>query len=62
MDDLLFLVVSFVMGCVNQICQSFLSKYVFFHHSFWSCRYGFLIFDLSLPVGDKFFWSDDKWN
>ena len=41
-DDL---VVSFVIGCVNQICQLFLSECLFiFNYSFWSCHYGFLIF------------------
>ena len=49
----LLMFVSFVIGCVDQMCQSFLSECVFFHHSFWPCRYDF--FYLSLPVGDKFF-------
>ena len=45
----------FTHGCVIccWMCQSFLLECIFFHHSFWPCRYEF--FDLSLPVGDKFF-------
>ena len=59
----LFMVMSFVIGCVYWICQSFLSGCVvffscfFFNHRFCRCCYGF--FYLSLPVGDKFFQSDD---
>ena len=41
----LFMDVSFVIGCVDQICQSFLSECVFFfNHRFWLCHYGFLTF------------------
>ena len=43
----LFMAVSFAIGCVDRICQSFLSECVFFifsDHSFWPCRYGFLTF------------------
>ena len=42
----LFMVVSFVIGCVDRICQSLLSECVFFfyNHRFWPCRYGFLTF------------------
>ena len=47
------MVVSFVIGCVSHSFQN-LSECVFFL-LLW-------IFDLSLPVGDMFFWSDDKWN
>ena len=43
----LFMVVSFVVGCVDQICQSFFPECVFLARSFG-------IFYLSLPVGDKF--------
>ena len=49
----LLMVVSSVIGWVDRMCQSFLSEYVFFLHSFWPCRYEF--FDFSLPLGDKFF-------
>ena len=57
----LFMVVPFVIGCVNGICQSFLSGCLSFFPivvltlSLW-------IFDLSLPVKDNVFQSDDKWN
>ena len=51
----LFMAVSLVIGCVNRMCQSFLSDcvftlfsfyfiFVFFNHSFWPCRYGALAF------------------
>ena len=40
----LFMGLSFVIGYVDRMCQSFLSECVFFHHSFWSCRCGFLTF------------------
>ena len=44
----LFMVISFIVGCDGQMCQSFLSGCrffsFFFNHSFWSCRYGFLTF------------------
>ena len=53
----LFTVMSFVIGCVDRMGQSFLSESVlffFFNHSFWPFLYG-----LSLPVGDRFFQSDD---
>ena len=58
------IIVSFVIGCVDWMCRSDVSVIPFrmclLHHSFWPCRYEF--FNLSLPVGDKLFWSDDKWN
>ena len=44
------------IGCVDRMCHSFLSECLFsffLHYGFWPCRYKF--FDLSLPVGDKFF-------
>ena len=55
----------FIHGCVfcYWMCRSDVSVIPFrmslFHHSF-----GLVIidFDLSLPVGDKFFWLDDKLN
>ena len=58
----LFMIVSFIIGCVDRMCQSFLSECAFFpfDHSFLALS--LWIFDLSLPVGNKFFWSDDKWN
>ena len=45
----LFMVMSFIIGCVDQVCQSFLSGCVLFScyfssHSFWPCCYGFLTF------------------
>ena len=41
----LFMVVSFVIGCVDQMCQLFLSECVFFfNYSFWPCHYRFLTF------------------
>ena len=44
----LLMVVAFIIGCVDRMCQSFLSERIFFvflfHHSFWPCRYGFLTF------------------
>ena len=51
----LFMIVSFITGCVDRMCQSFLSEcflyvasvfflFFFFNHSFWRCRYGFLTF------------------
>ena len=54
----LFIVVSFVIGCVDRICQLFLSECVFF--SIIVFGLSLWIFDLSLLVGDKFFQSDDK--
>ena len=49
----LLIVVSFVIGCVDPMCQSFLSERVFF----FIIVFGLVvwIFYLSLPVGDKFF-------
>ena len=38
----LFTVVSFVVGCVDQICQLFLSECNFFSYRFWPCHCGFL--------------------
>ena len=48
----LFIVVPFVIGSVNRMCQSLLSERVFS-----SCvlALSLWIFYLSLPVGDKFF-------
>ena len=41
----LFMIVSFVIGCVDLMCQLFLSVFVVFvNHSFWPCCYGFLTF------------------
>ena len=40
----LVMAVSFVIGCVGQMCQSFLSECVFFHHSFWPCCHDFFTF------------------
>ena len=41
----LFMVVSFVIGCVDRMCQLFLSECVFFfNYSFWPCHYGFFTF------------------
>ena len=40
----LFMVVSFVIGCVDGMCLLYLSECVFFHHSFWPCHCGFLTF------------------
>ena len=54
----LFMVVSFVIGCVDQVCQSFLSECVFFSSKFLALS--LWIVDPSLPVGDKFFQSDDQ--
>ena len=41
---ILFMVVSFVIGCVDPGGQLFLSECIFFDHSFWPCCYGFLTF------------------
>ena len=42
---ILFIVVFFVIGCVNRMCQLFLSECVFFfNYSFWSCHCGFFTF------------------
>ena len=49
----LLMVVSFVIGYVDRMCQCVFLCCFFFHHSVWLCRYEF--FYLSLPVGDKFF-------
>ena len=38
----LFMVVSFAIGCVDRMCQLFLSGCVFFSHSFWPSHCGFL--------------------
>ena len=44
----LFMVMSFIDGCVDWMCQSFLSRCVvfvfFFNHSFWPRCHGFLTF------------------
>ena len=41
----IFMVVFFVIGCVDRMCQLFLSEFVFFlNYSFWPCHCGFLIF------------------
>ena len=41
----LFMVVSFIIGCVDRMCQLFLSECVFFlNRSFWPCCYGILTF------------------
>ena len=45
------------IGCVS---QSFLSECVFFFNH--SLSFSLWILYLSLPVGDKVFQSDDKWN
>ena len=39
----LLMVVSFIIGCVNRLCQSFLSI-LFFNHSVSPCRHGFSTF------------------
>ena len=39
-----FMVVSFVVRCVDQMCQFFLSECLFFSHSSWPCHYGLLTF------------------
>ena len=49
----LFMVVSFVVGCVDRMCQLFLSECVFFQLSFLALS--LWIFDPPLLVGDKFF-------
>ena len=50
----LFMAVSFIIGCVDRMCQLFLSKCVLlFNHSVWPCHCGFLTF--LFLVGDKFF-------
>ena len=48
----LFMVVSFLIGCVDWMSQSFLSECVFFS----IIVLGLVVMDfyLSLPVGDKF--------
>ena len=40
----LFMVVSFVIRCVDRMCQSFFSECLFFHHNFRPCRNEFLAF------------------
>ena len=44
----LLMVVSSVIGCVDRMCQLFLSECVFsfyfFYYSFWPCHYRFLTF------------------
>ena len=49
----LFMVVSFVIGCVDRMCQLFFSECVFFSIIVFDLV--IMIFYLSLPVGDKFF-------
>ena len=57
----LLMVMSFITGYVDQMCQSFLSRCVFFplflFSLFPSIVFDLIImdFDLSLPVGDTFF-------
>ena len=58
----LFMVVSFVIGCVDRMCQSFLAECVFLFFSIIAFGRVVLDFDLVLPVGDTFFKQDDKWN
>ena len=56
----LFIDMSFVIGCVDRMYQSFLSGCLMF---FPSIVFGFVVvMDIqpSLPVGDKFFWSLDN--
>ena len=61
MDDCFFLARSFIIECVDRMCQSFLSGCVFFPPLFQPMFSTLLwIFDFSLPVGDKFFQSDDS--
>ena len=45
-DDCFIHGCSFVIACVDLMCQLFLSECVFliFNHSFWPCHYGFLTF------------------
>ena len=43
----LLMVVSFVIGCVDRMCQLFLSECVFLCHSFWPCCYELFYFSLS---------------
>ena len=50
----LFMVVSFVIGCVGRMCQSFLSECVFSFQS-WFLVLSLWIFYLSLPTRDGFF-------
>ena len=56
----LFIVMSIVIGCVDQMCQSFLSGCVIFFQPSFLALLLLWIFDLSLPVGDKFFQSLDN--
>ena len=58
MDDCFFMVVSFVIGCVDRTCQSFLSEcacFPFFSFQSYFLTRSLRIFDLSFPVGHKFF-------
>ena len=54
----LFVAMSFIIGCVDRVCQSFLSGNPFFFYFFFFSTIVFglvvIIFYLSLPVGDKF--------
>ena len=48
----LFVVVSFVTGCVDRMCQLFLSECVFcLNYSFWPCHYVFLTFPSLWEIG-----------
>ena len=42
----LFMVMPFITGCVNRMCQPFFQDVLFccFNHSFWPCCCGFLTF------------------
>ena len=53
---------SFIIGYVDQMCQSFLSGCAFF--LFLTIVFDMFVvdFDFSLPVGNKFFQSDDRGN
>ena len=49
----LFMIVSFIIECVDRMGQSFFSECVslfFLNHSFWPCRYGFLTFPCLLEI------------
>ena len=52
---ILFMVMCFIIGYVNWMCQSFLSGCVFlffsFSHSFWARRYGFLTYPCLWEMG-----------
>ena len=50
----LFMIVSFIIGCVDRMCQSFLSECLSLFFSIIVLALSFWIFDLSLPVGESF--------